>query len=67
MAAGEHPIDFWGGVACNEDLQTLVGRNALGRLLMELREREPIGPALKTDAPVRHTRQPSFTSFEAHI
>ena len=31
--------DFWGAVACKDDPQTLVGRNVLGRLLMELRER----------------------------
>ena len=43
---GEQPIVedsrrdiFWGAVASKDDPQTLVGRNVLGRLLMELRER----------------------------
>lgn len=97
LATDEQPIvedsrrdDFWGAVACEDDPQTLLGRNVLGRLLMELRERvrhttaedwqavsppkvpdfvlfgEAIGPVLKTDAPVRQMRQPSFTSLEVH-
>jgi type I restriction enzyme S subunit len=31
--------DFWGAIATKEDPYTLVGRNVLGRLLMELREK----------------------------
>jgi hypothetical protein len=30
--------DFWGAVATKEDTRVLIGRNVLGRLLMELRE-----------------------------
>ena len=46
LATEERPIvedsrrdDFWGAVASKDDPQTLAGRNVLGRLLMELRER----------------------------
>lgn len=44
IETGELPIvedsnrdDFWGAVASKDDPQILVGRNVLGRLLMELR------------------------------
>jgi type I restriction enzyme, S subunit len=46
LETGELPIvedsrrdDFWGAVASKDDPGVLVGRNVLGRLLMELRER----------------------------
>lgn len=46
LMTGEQPIvedsrrdDFWGAVAPKDDPQALIGRNVLGRLLMEVRER----------------------------
>ena len=46
LMTGQQPIvedsrrdDFWGAVSTKEDTQVLVGRNVLGRLLMEIRER----------------------------